>query len=504
MKARMTEPPASPNTAPARSTSQRTGLWLGPLLMGVMLALPLPGLGPAAHTLAGIMTLVVVYWVTEAIPLAATALLGPALCIVLGVAEDRAVFAPFASPITFLFLGSFLLAEAMTKYGLDRRLAFSLLAIPALAKTPTRLFATLALLTAGLSMWMSNTATTAMMLPIALGCLRSWPALHGSRETRAALVLLIAFAASVGGQGTPVGTPPNLIGLGAVRETLGIDVSFVQWMMFGVPLVVTQITFLLLVLRPARITADAGFGVATLPEAPEAAARPWSVGERQTVIVFFLAVVLWMTPGLLSLIFSPANAVTVFLDAHFPEETVGLLAGVSLLVLPQSWRGGPMTLTWREASRIDWGTILLFAGGMALGKQLFETGLAEAIGRGAVSLLGGAPGLWTLVAMGIVLSILVSEAASNTASATVMVPVMIAVAQSAGVDPVPVALATCLACSFGFLLPVSTPPNALAYGTGEVTIPEMIRRGFWLDVAGAISIFLMFRLLWPFMNWGAP
>lgn len=492
----MVEADSTPTTL---NRVQRIGLWLGPLLMILLLALPLPGLTPQAHTLAGIMGLVVVYWMTEAIPLAATALLGPALCIALGVAPDRAVFAPFASPTTFLFLGSFLLAEAMTKYGLDRRFAESLLRIPALASTPGRLFATLALLTAGLSMWMSNTATTAMMLPIALGCLRSWPVLEKRRETRAALVLLIAFAASVGGQGTPVGTPPNLISLGAIRETLGLNITFVQWMALGLPLVVVQLVFLLLTLRPASEGPD----VSPQPQlAPDSSAsRLWNAGERNTMIVFACAVALWMIPGLFSLVKGPDNAVTTFLQAHFPEETVGLLAGISLLILPVSWRTKAPTLTWTEAARIDWGTILLFAGGMSLGRLLFETKLAVAVGKGVVSLLGGDPGLWTLVALGIVLGIAVSEAASNTASATVVVPVMIAVAQSAGVPPVPIALATGLACGFGFLLPVSTPPNALAYGTGEVTLAEMLRRGFWLDVTGAVSIFLMIRLLAPVMGW---
>ena len=194
------------------------------------------------------------------------------------------------------------------------------------------------------------------------------------------------------------------------------------------------------------------------------------------------------------------HPVSQFLTSHLPEETVGLLAGVALLFLPVSWREGRFTLTWSEAVRIDWGTILVFAGGMALGRQLFDTGLARALGSGTIALLGQ-PSLWTLVAAGIGLSIVVSEAASNTASATVMVPVMIAVAQSAGVNPVPVALATCLACSFGFLLPVSTGPNALAYGTGHVTIPEMIRAGFALDVVGSVTLFLGFRLMGPLMGW---
>jgi sodium-dependent dicarboxylate transporter 2/3/5 len=503
------EPVAETHTA----LRQRAGLFLGPALMMAVLLVPPSGLSPEAHRLAAVMALVITFWVTEAIPLAATALLGPALCVVLGVGEDKKVLAPFASPITFLFIGTFMIAAAMRKYGLDRRMALWLLSKPALARTPGRLFATLGVLTAALSMWMSNVATTAMMLPIALGALSAWPSLGERREVRASLVLLIAFAASVGGLGTPVGTPPNLIGLGAVRELLGVEISFPKWMALAMPLVLVQTAFLLWHLRPAGVPcttagADGGATAHQKLAAQRRALGPCSAGEKNTITVFATAIALWMIPGLIDLVtgltsgsaVGATHPVSQFLGTHFPEETVGLLAGVALLLLPVSWREGRFTLTWSEAVRIDWGTILVFAGGMALGRQLFDTGLARALGSGTIELLGQ-PSLWTLVAAGIVLSIVVSEAASNTASATVMVPVMIAVAQSAGVNPLPVALATCLACSFGFLLPVSTGPNALAYGTGHVTIPEMIRAGFALDVVGAVTLFLGFRLMGPLLGW---
>jgi len=503
--------------APADETHatprHRAGLILGPLALLLVLAMPLPGLTPEAHRLAAIMALVITFWVTEAVPLAATALLGPALCVALGVGQDKTVFAPFASPITFLFIGTFMIAAAMRKYSLDRRIALWLLSLPAVARTPGRLFATLGLLTAALSMWMSNVATTAMMLPIALGALSAWPTLGARRDVRSSLVLLIAFSASVGGLGTPVGTPPNLIGLGAVRELLGVHLSFPQWMALGIPLVITQLSFLLWWLRPARLstsenTENTDTAAHQQLVAQRRALGPLTRGETNTIAVFAAAIALWMIPGLLDLAAGLGSQATVgsshpvsrFLSTHLPEETVGLLAGVALLLIPVSWRQGRFTLTWSEAVKIDWGTILVFAGGMALGRQLFDTGLAHALGAGAVAWLGQ-PSLWTLVAVAIGLSILVSEAASNTASATVMVPVMIAVAQGAGVNPVPVALATCLACSFGFLLPVSTGPNALAYGTGQVTIPEMIRQGFALDLAGAASLFLIFRLLAPVLGW---
>jgi sodium-dependent dicarboxylate transporter 2/3/5 len=469
--------------------------------------MPMPALTPPAHTLAAIMAWVICYWMTEAVPLAATAFLGPVLCVLLGVGKDKVVYAQFAHPLIMQFIGTFMLAAAMEKYGLDRRMASHLTALPWVTRSPGRLFVALAVLTAFLSMWMSNAATTAMMVPIALGALSVWPQVKANPLSRGSLVLLIAFAASVGGQGTPVGTPPNLIGLGFIRTTLGAEISFVQWMMLGVPLVVVQLSFLLWWMHPrwAKGSPEIAGTAASELAAQRRALGPLSRGEINTIGVFCVVVLLWIAPGLLDIASQVwpaqtwAQSLAKQLKASFPEETVGLLAGVLLMVLPTSFRRGTLTLPWREAVRIDWGTIFMFAGGMALGAQLFDTGLARVLGESVAGSIGQ-PKVWTLTAVGIVLSIIVSEAASNTASATVMVPVMIAVAQGANVDALPVALATCLACSFGFLLPVSTGPNAIAYGTGHVPVGLMMRRGALLDLVGAITIFLLVWWIVPLMR----
>jgi sodium-dependent dicarboxylate transporter 2/3/5 len=213
-----------------------------------------------------------------------------------------------------------------------------------------------------------------------------------------------------------------------------------------------------------------------------------------------MAVVLWMYPGLMEMIFGPGRMGAAFFEKHLPEETVGLFAGLILFILPINFRKWEFTIDWRDGAQIDWGTVLLFGGGLVLGRQIFDTGLATAIGSGVNSVLGN-PSLGLLTAVAIVLSIALSEATSNTASANVMVPMMIAVAQGAGVNPIPVALATCLACSFGFMLPISTPPNALAYGTGLVRLPEMIRTGVILDIVGAIGIWLIIRFVAPLLGW---
>lgn len=482
----------------------RAGWLLAPLALFTVLLWPIPGISPEAHRLTAILAFTLVLWICESVPIAVTALLGPALCIVLGVGSDKAVLAPFGSPIIFLFIGTFFLAEAMKKHGLDRRLALGVLSLPGMAGGPRRLYAALALLTAGLSMWMSNVATTAVMLPIALGLLRACPEIGEDRESRTRLVLLIAFSASVGGLATPVGTPPNLIALGFLRELAGVDLSFVRWMQIAVPLSLILTVFLILLLPPRAKSWSVGADRELRAWLREEKHRlgPWQPGELNASAALAAALLLWLYPGAVELVWGAPRFGADWVARTFPEETVGLLAGLAMFVLPAGRRPWAPTLEWKEAVRIDWGTILLFAGGLALGKQMFDTGLVKALGEAVSIGMGPGAGLWWIVAAGIVLSLVLSETTSNTATANVMVPVMIAVAQAAGVNPVPVALAVCLACSFGFALPVSTGPNAMAYATGEVRLVRMMRFGLLLDVAGAVAIFAVVRTLGPLLGWG--
>jgi sodium-dependent dicarboxylate transporter 2/3/5 len=473
----------------------RVGTVLAPVVFFALWFAPLP-LNYQAHALAAILGLTIVLWVTEAIPMAATALLGPALCVVFGVAKDKDVFASFGNPICMLFIGSFLLAQAMQKHDLDRRLALNLLCLPGVAKTPGRVLAALGALTAVLSMWMSNSAITAVMLPIALGVLHASPRLSETPGAKSGVVLMIAFAASIGGLATPVGTPTNLVALAALKEYLGRQVSFFEWMYLAVPLSLGLMVALFFILRPRGSHAFEGTDVITEFRKQRDGLGPIRPGERNAAIAFFLALTLWMYPGLAELIGGDGAFGSAWLKSHFPEETIGLITGLLLFFLPISTRERKFTIDWSDAKQIDWGTVLLFGGGLALGKAIFDTGLAKNIGDGVIATLGH-PSQGALIATAIVLSILLSEATSNTASASVMVPMMIAVSQSAGVNPVPVALATCLACSFGFMLPISTPPNALAYGTGLVRLPVMVRSGIILDFVGAISIWLMVSWLSP-------
>lgn len=490
----------------ARFDSRRrmAGWVLGPAVFAVLLILPMPGLTPEAHRLAAILGLTLVLWICESIPLAVTALLAPLLCVVLGVGTDKAVFAPFGSPIVFLFVGMFFLAAAMQKHNLEKRLALGMLNFHWLSSTPLRLYASIATVTALLSMWMSNVATTAVMLPIALGIANTCPDLARNAVARARLVLLIPFTASVGGLATPVGTPPNLIAIGFLRELAGVEVGFLGWMQLAVPLAAVLMVFLVLLLRPPlrRWTGESLSASLGDLAGQRAALGRFTAGERNCAFCLGGAVVLWLYPGVVELLFGEPHFGADWIQSHFPEEIVGLAAGLLLFILPTDLRRGEFTITWREAVNIDWGTILLFAGGLALGKQVFDTGLARALGDMVAGSLGAGSGVWTLSAVAVGLTLLLSTATSNTATANVMVPMMIAVAQSSGLDPVPVALACCLASSFGFALPVSTGPNAMAYSTGEVRLLQMVRYGLLLDIVGAILVWLTIRTLAPLLGWG--
>jgi len=469
---------------------RRVGLVLGPTLFLLLLWFPIPGLTPEAQRLVPALVLAIVFWVTEAIPMAATALLAPALCVPLGVTGQSGVLAPFASPSIFMFIGSFFIAAAMHVHGLDRRLALWLLTKPGVTRTPFTLYAALGLLTATLSMWMSNVATTAMMMPIGLSVLATCPGLSDNRAAQCNMVLLIAFAASVGGLGTPVGTPPNIMTMGFLREMEGGEISFFEWMKLGVPLVFVLMIFLLWLLRPRGLAFSDRRGLeAGLREQYLALGR-LKPGERNAGIIFSLALFLWMWPGLIELITGERILGAGWIAEHIPEENVGILCGLLVFLLPVNLKEWQFTLTWKQAAQIDWGTIFLFGGGLALGKMIETTGLAQAMGDGVVSQIGQ-PSLWLLVAAGIVIGLALSEATSNTASTNIMVPLIIPIALAAGLPAIPVALATGLACSFGFMLPVSTGPNALAYGTGLVPLPRMMKSGIFLDIAGGIAIWVV-------------
>jgi len=491
--------PVDASPTPFQLARERIGLALAPLVFLVLWLTPLE-VAPEAHRLAAIMGAVVVLWVSEAIPMAMTAFLGVAGAVVLGVAPATVAFAPFADPLIFLFIGTFMLAQAIFFHGLDRRFAFAILSLPGVGESPGRVLVAYACVACAISMWISNTATVAMMFPIGVSLLgalesRAGAALPASFGT--VLLLSNAFGASIGGIATPVGTPPNLIGLGFIRRELGVDLPFFSWMALGLPIVALLLSWALFDL--ARAGAPRGVrlvGAAELVRREREALGPWSLGEKNTLVAFAATVFFWVLPGAVALVAGQDAPAYAWLVTHLPEGVVALLGAGLLFVLPTNLGRHEFTLPWREAVKIDWWIVFLYGGGIALGTLAFKTGLAEALGRSLTDLLG-VQSAFGLIALSTALATILSETTSNTASANMVVPVVIAFAQSAGIDPVLPALAATMGASLGFMLPVSTPCNAIVYGSGRIPLPRMIRHGIVLDVAGIVAIVIVVSLLGP-------
>ena len=480
---------------------RKIGAVLAPVFFLLLLALPMPGLSAAAHRLGAVLAAVVVLWVTEALPLAVTALLGAVACVVLQVAPAKEVFAPFADPLMFLFIGAFILARAIFLHGLDRRVAYAVLSLPWVGARPSRILLAFGAVTAFISWWISNTATTAMMFGIGLSILAALRAPDEAASINpryaTALMLMTSFAASVGGLATPVGTPPNVIGIGFIRSLVGVEIPFFSWMLVGVPIFLVLFTFLYLYLDRA-----APAGVRELPAGAELIRRerarlgPWSRGQRSVAIAFAVTVLLWILPGIVAIVVGEGSAAYAGLNRRVPEGVAALLGAMLLFILPGD--KGP-AITWQDAVQIDWGVVLLYGGGFALGVLSFQTGLAEAMGRGLTGMLPihGSLGLLTA---SVIVAVILSETTSNTAAANMVVPVVISVARAAGLDPFEPALGATMAASLGFMLPVSTPCNAIVYGSGLIPLSQMMRHGLALDLVGIVVIVTMVHLLAPIIR----
>jgi solute carrier family 13 (sodium-dependent dicarboxylate transporter), member 2/3/5 len=478
------------------------GLFLGPVAFLAMLAMPMDTLPPPAHRLASIIVLMVVLWVTEAIPLAVTALVGPLLAIVLQVAPAARALASFANPIIFLFIGSFIIAEAMYVHGLDRRIAYMALSSRLVGRSAGRLLVVFGAVSTAISMWISNTATTAMMFPIGLSVvshLAGQPAAGapGFRRFATTIMLISAYGATIGGMATPIGTAPNLVGLGMLRETVGTELSFLRWMVMGVPLsvglfAVMAFGFWLVGARGIRLPED----TAVMVRRRLAALGPVSAGERNVIIAFTVTVILWTLPGFLAVAGDHGSWLARQYAASMPESGAALTGAVLLFLLPADWSQRRFTVSWEDALRIDWGTVLLFGGGLAIGSLAFSTGLADAIGE-AVAARVPTHSTLILTAAFTGLAAALSELTSNTAAAAMIVPVAIAVSRAAGVVPLEPALGATLGASVCFMLPISTPPNAIAYSSGYVPIGTMIKYGVSISIVAIITIVTLVSFLGP-------
>jgi len=488
----MTEP-----LTPARHVA----LWLGPAIgltaIGLARAGAMPfGLSAPGFATLGVTTWVALWWIAECMPLAATSLLPVLLLPIAGVMPASVVAGTYMDRFILLMMAGFMAALAIERSGLHRRIALAVLF--RIGASPRRLVLGMLVATGFISMWIANTAATLIMLPIGLALLArlepEMPDKTAFARFSAALLLAIGYAASIGGMGTPLGTPPNMIYLGAVAKEFGKAPGFLEWMSFALPIVVIMTLFLYFYfVRVARLPHDvSGAGHAVLAR-EKAALGPISGDEVRVAAIFGLMVVLWVTRQFdLGSGTSVGWAPLLGLEKMVDDGTVAVLGATLLFVWPSQHKGERL-LDWETAKKIPWELVILFGGGLALAKAFEVSGLSDEI---AVA-LGGLQGLPVIVMM-LLLTLSVaflSEVASNTAAATLLMPILAPFAKASGLGPEVIMLPAALAASCGFMLPVATPPNAVVYGSGKIPIGFMVRTGFWLNIVGITSVSLV---LWVF------
>lgn len=481
-------------TDPARDKlPARLGLAAGPLAFAIIVVLPAPeGLSSGAQGAAAMAAWMAVWWASEAVPLAATALIPIVLSPLLGIAPISEAAASFAHPLIFLFLGGFLLALAMQRWNLHRRIALAI--VMRAGSRPRHLVAGAMLATAFLSMWISNTATAMMMMPIAASLITvmHWEGGELSGPERqnfaTAIMLGIAYAASIGGMVTLIGSPPNALMASFMGQEFGVEVTFARWMAIALPVALVMLPACWAVLTrlvfPVPDTPHEGSEHA-LQEA-HAALGAVSRAERRVATVIALVAFSWVFGPLVSDIFSLPQ---------LSDTAIALIGALAVFALPSGMDDGKRLLDWEWARRAPFEVLLLVGGGLSLAHAIDGSGLASWL-AGALGALAAAPVLFLVLATA-ALIVLLTELTSNTATAAAFLPLIAAAAAAAGIDPILLAAPVALAASCAFMLPVATPPNAIVYASGHVTITQMIRAGVWLNVTGIALITLLSWLLAP-------
>lgn len=456
------------------SSSRRTfTLVLGPTIAAILGgAVHAAGMSPIAAWTAAITALCAVWWVTEPIPIPATSMIPFAAFPMAGVLDHKQVAGAYGHTLILLLLGGFILSTAMASSGAHKRLAVGMIRLVG-GGGGRRLVLGFMLATAVCSMWISNTATTLMLLPVAMAVLEQDKESGGGDSLQLPLLLGIAYAASIGGMGTPVGTPPNVIFMAVYEETTGNKIAFIDWMKIGIPAVLLLIPVAwFMVTRKLKTSRSLN-----LP-----ALGAWSKPEKRVLWVFGITALAWVTRT------APFGGWSQWADMPGAgDSTVALLAVVALFLMPNG--EGKQMLDWETAARIPWGLLLLFGGGLAIAKGFQVSGLSEALGSWLADDLQITS--WPVVAMTITLCLAITfltEVTSNTATTTLLMPVLAAAGLAAGIDPAALMIPAALSASCAFMLPVATAPNAIVFGTGMVSTRQMAREGFALNLLGAAMI----------------
>jgi len=464
---------------------QRSGCVIGPaLLLLTLIVAPPEGLGILGWRTAGAAALMAVWWITEAVPIPITALVPLALFPFLGLGSIKEVATPYANPLVFLFLGGFVIALGMQRWNLHRRVAIGL--IGAMGTRPTRIIAGFLLSGALVSMWVSNTATALMMLPIAMSVVALLPTAGRADGARndfgTALMLAVAYGATTGGMATLIGTPPNALLAGFMSRVYGYEIGFAQWMLVGVPVTAVALPVVYWVLT--RVSFKLGSmevpGMAELIATEKARLGSLSRGEISVAIVFALTALGW--------IFGPV--LTKFVPL-LSDTTVAITGAIALFLIPVNAKRGEFVMNWEWARKLPWDVLLLFGGGLSLAASIQEHGLSEYLG----SLSSGLAGFPVIIAVAIVCFgiLLLTELTSNTATAATFLPIVAAVAVSLGQDPLLFLVPTAMAANCSYMMPVGTPPNAIVFGSGMIRLPQMARAGFLMNV---LLVPVIVGLLW--------
>ena len=448
---------------------RRLSLWLAPLIaVAVTLLMMTGGWAREGALVGGLTVLCALWWIFEPIPIPATAMIPLGVFPLLGILDGKQVAQAYGDPLIILLMGGAMLSKAMEKSGAHRRLALYMVNLFG-GDSQRRLVLGFMVASAALSMWVSNTATTLMLLPVAYAVLQSANS-QDSKRLAVPLFLGIAYAASIGGLGTPIGSPPNIIFLKIYGEATGSIPSFTQWMMWGLPVVI-----LLLPLAALWITRH--LGAAEALKIPQAGA--WRSEEARVLVIFFLTALAWIT------LREPFGGWSQWFNVPGANYAAVALTSVILMFILPNGQGGKL-LDWESASTIHWGVLLLFAGGIAIAKAFAVTGISGAIGESlsAVTRLS----IIALIAVVALTVTFLTEITSNTATTTLLMPVLAAASLGAGFDPALLMLPAALSASCAFMLPVATAPNAIVFGTGEITVEQMVREGFALNLIGVVVI----------------
>ena len=499
------------------ATVKRVGLYGGPLL-ALLCYYWLPphySTGPgewveftqAGRTTLAMMVWMAAWWLTEAVDIEVTALLPIVAFPLLGIAPLNKVLPPYAADVIFLFMGGFIIGLAIERWGLDRRIAFFVLRL--VGARPNAIIGGFMVVTAFLSMWVSNTATAAMMVPIALSVIdlvlrsRTGTGLKEAggipqdripeRNFATGLLLCVAYAASIGGIATIIGSPPNGIAVRYIQQTFHKEVSFFDWLLVGGPFTLIFLPIAWLMITRVLFRADIGEIEGGRKHFDDEYRKlgPLTPGEKTVLAVFCVTAALWIFSPLLK----PIVVAGIKPLAGLSDAGIAMLAAMALFLLPVDRAKGVRAMDWDTAVKLPWGVLMLFGGGLTLAASIEANGVSEFIGNASRGFAGLHPLLLLLAITA--MTVFLSELTSNTAQVATMVPVLAAMAPVLGMNPYVLILACTLGASSAYMMPVGTPPNAIVFGTGLVRMPQMMKAGFWLNLAGILVIVL---LSWLFIT----